>query len=53
MFLDINRVLFLSKIPARLYFYIYILDENRTMDIVHKNNICTNVPSSQTFITYL
>jgi hypothetical protein len=26
-----------------------VLDENRTMDNVQKYNICTNVPSSQTF----
>jgi hypothetical protein len=28
------------------------LDENRTMDNVQKHNICTNVPSSQTFRPY-
>jgi hypothetical protein len=29
------------------------LDTNRTMDNVEKHNICTNVPSSQTFRSYL
>jgi hypothetical protein len=29
------------------------LDENRTMDNVQKHNICTNLPSSQTFSSYL
>jgi hypothetical protein len=29
------------------------LDEDRTMDNVQKHNICTNVPSSQTFRSYL
>jgi hypothetical protein len=38
-FWNINRMLF--------------LDKNRTMDNVQNRNICTNVPSSQTFISYL
>jgi hypothetical protein len=29
------------------------LGKNRTMDSVQKHNICTNVPSSQTFRSYL
>jgi hypothetical protein len=29
------------------------LDKDRTMDNVQKHNICTNVPSSQTFRSYL
>jgi hypothetical protein len=28
------------------------LDKNRTMDNIQKHNICTNVPSSQTFTSY-
>jgi hypothetical protein len=30
-----------------------ILDKDRMMDNVQKHNICTNVPSSQTFRSYL
>jgi hypothetical protein len=29
-----------------------VLNKNRTMDIIQKHNICTNVPSSQTFKSY-
>jgi hypothetical protein len=39
MFCKINRTVF--------------LDKDRTMDNVQKHNIYTNVPPSQTFISYL
>jgi hypothetical protein len=44
---------FLPEVGDNSVSEMLFLNKNRTMDDVHKRNICINVPSSQTFTSYL
>jgi hypothetical protein len=49
---DVSETAFRLRNVVLKYVQDDIVDNDRTMDNVQKHNICTNVPSSQTFRSY-